>query len=73
MMFDTRVPESMANLPGRRVTLWDEQPRANAQPEVQRVCKTCQESKPISCFERNSGGGYHWHKTVCKVCAKVKK
>lgn len=71
MMFDTRVPESMASLPGRKVTHWEvEPPRANAAPVAERECKVCHITYPLFCFEKNQGKGYVWYKRTCKLCQR---
>lgn len=74
MIFETRVPESMANLPSRKVVHWEvEPPRANAAPVDERTCKECGVTYPIFCFGKGSKRGFVWRRLVCKLCVQKKR
>lgn len=74
MIFEQRVPPSMASLPGRRHTLDDDETIETAPPEDDprtKVCKACRERKPVGEYriiKSQKKGTYA--RLICRECER---
>ena len=66
-MFDMRVPESLASLPGRTHRCADD--AEDGILRVMKVCKACGESKPETDFSVRKEGSL---RSYCKPCCSAK-
>ena len=67
MIFECRVPASLAALPGRVHVMYDEPESDNV-----RQCSCCHQVLDIECFSSWIHGGKRTWRTQCKSCTAMK-